>query len=398
MDALYFTVTVLFVSVLVAALLFRAAHHHTHGILQRMAASRLVKLVADDIFIAAGTIAPAWKLEIIDLESYGLDSKTHGETSVDAHGADVSWPIPRDFDCSIPTCVAYRHQDYLVHSKYGTSNTKTYNPAVHGNVFGEFAHIRHTLDYTWHTNYCPERQAWQDHTVRKMVPIATAQDNPWLVFTCGAMGSGKGYVMGWLSQHSEFPLEDLVHIDPDQYKSMMPEWAKYVENGNGNAGAMCHQESCFLQELCQEVAMTRSCNVWIDGSLGDAEWFAHEFKNIRKRFPHYRIAIVNVHCSDGKIFSRAAQRGNQTGRYISDEKLHKSIKKTRISISALAPLADLVVKVDNEAEMLLPTHSKVSSSSEKPALGNELDMRARLQTFFHTVNRQLQSSWIEVQP
>jgi len=60
MDALYFTVTVLFVSVLVAALLFRAAHHHTHGILQRMPASRLVKLVADDIFIAAGTIAPAW--------------------------------------------------------------------------------------------------------------------------------------------------------------------------------------------------------------------------------------------------------------------------------------------------------------------------------------------------
>lgn len=38
------------------------------------------------------------------------------------------------------------------------------------------------------------------------------------VYTCGPMGAGKGYALSWMSKHSFFPLEDIVHIDPDHFK------------------------------------------------------------------------------------------------------------------------------------------------------------------------------------
>ena len=44
------------------------------------------------------------------------------------------------------------------------------------------------------------------------------QVSPWIVFTCGPMGAGKGYVLSWMSRHGYFPLEDCVHIDPDHFK------------------------------------------------------------------------------------------------------------------------------------------------------------------------------------
>ena len=55
------------------------------------------------------------------------------------------------------------------------------------------------------------------------------QTRPWCVYTCGPMGAGKGHALGWLSEHGYFPLENLVHVDPDLFKQMMPEWRGYVE-------------------------------------------------------------------------------------------------------------------------------------------------------------------------
>lgn len=37
---------------------------------------------------------------------------------------------------------------------------------------------------------------------------------------------------------------------------------------------MCHRETGFIQEIAQEIAMRKSQNVWVDGSLRDGEWFS----------------------------------------------------------------------------------------------------------------------------
>ena len=50
-----------------------------------------------------------------------------------------------------------------------------------------------------------------------------SQERPWLVYTCGAMGAGKGHAMSWLSEHGLFKLENVVHIDPDHFKNVRPD-------------------------------------------------------------------------------------------------------------------------------------------------------------------------------
>jgi hypothetical protein len=51
-----------------------------------------------------------------------------------------------------------------------------------------------------------------------------------------------------MSQHGFFPLENIVHIDPDAFKMMMPEWPDYVARDRDSAGTMCHMESSFMVE------------------------------------------------------------------------------------------------------------------------------------------------------
>ena len=49
-------------------------------------------------------------------------------------------------------------------------------------------------------------------------------------YTCGPMGAGKGYALQWMSQEGFFPMDSIVHIDPDLFKATMPEWAGYVRD------------------------------------------------------------------------------------------------------------------------------------------------------------------------
>jgi len=257
--------------------------------------------------------------------------------------------VPEDYDFTVPTCLVHRNPDYIAETPEGTSSSKVYDASRHGELYGEFAAIRKTLDYRWHTNYSRARQTWQDQEVRRVAQCMKPQHRPWVVFTCGAMGAGKGYTMSWLSRHNIFPLEHIVHIDPDNFKTVMPEWKGYTEANPEEAGAMCHKESGFLQEIAQEVAMARSQNVWIDGALWDHEWYSAVFRDIRERFQKYRIALIYVYCSQEQIFERAEKRGRKTGRIVPRSKLQESFELTREAVEVLSPLADFSAKIDNRA-------------------------------------------------
>lgn len=69
------------------------------------------------------------------------------------------------------------------YSKTTNDNYKESNPVY----VGVHADIRATRDYSWHTNYTVERQAWQDIAVRCCLGKTEPQARPWLVYTCGPM-------------------------------------------------------------------------------------------------------------------------------------------------------------------------------------------------------------------
>ena len=96
---------------------------------------------------------------------------------------------------------------------------RRFDKALHGTFQGPFAETRQRLDFSYHVNYSLERQRWQDAIVANVLgrDIHRLQ-RPWIVFTCGAMGSGKGFTMGWLSRVGTFPIENIIRVDPDYFK------------------------------------------------------------------------------------------------------------------------------------------------------------------------------------
>jgi len=91
--------------------------------------------------------------------------------------------------------------------------------------------------------------------------------------------------------------------------------------------------------------------VWVDGSLQDHEWYSHVFKDIRKRFPLYKIAILYVFADEKDVIDRAENRAQVTGRVVPVHILKSAIRKTATSIERLAPLADFAARIEN-----LPSH------------------------------------------
>ena len=225
---------------------------------------------------------------------------------------DSTFAIPAGYDYSKST-----------NANYGVPESRAF--------FGSYADIRATLDYGYHVNYTEERQLWQDRVVNSVVMRTNPQTSPWVVYTCGPMGAGKGFALSWMSRHGYFPLEEISHIDPDHFKKLMPEWPGYTAaaaaaGDNALAGNNCHTESGFIQEIAQQVAMRSSQNVLVDGSLRGGDWFTKVFIEVRRRFPTYKIAIFEVTCTEENVRARIKERQAKTGRDVPEAMIQASLR------------------------------------------------------------------------
>jgi len=260
-------------------------------------------------------------------------------------GYNFGFRVPKGYDYSRPT-----------HGNYAADGW---------DFLGDFAELRQTRNYGLHVNYTPERQRWQDEAIKSVITRVTTSANytPWLVFTCGPMGVGKGYALSWMSKHGFFPLENIVHVEHDGFKMMMPEWPGYVERDRETAGTMTHRESCYMVEIAQAAAMQKRQNIWVDGSLRNAEFYAGEFEDIRNRFPHYRISIFYVEADEATIRARIKHRAQITGRDVPEHLIVDSLQAMDRVLKTLTPLCDFVARINNEGSVPVLTAFETINTS-----------------------------------
>ena len=328
----------------------------------RKACKRL-KVDLDDAEIKRVFKATAANDEYISLVEF-IESVSHGQfltilTSIVMLSGDFKVPAGYDF------------------SK--TTNDSYKNPKME--FFGEFADIRRTRDYNYHVNYTRERQAWQDHVIKSIVLRHREQSEPWIVFTCGAMGAGKGYTMRYMSSHGYFPLENVVRIDPDYIKTVMPEWNGYLTTDTYTAGSLTHRESGYIQEIAQEVALRSKQNIWVDGSLKDGDWFSLVFDDIRTRFPAYKIAIFYIYADEKVVRERIEERGKRTGRYVTEEALRRSLMAPSDSLHKLTHKSDFIARIDNSSKPLLESFEVVDRSHSWRVVQEFSKMNAAIHAF-----------------
>ncbi|CAE8608048.1 unnamed protein product [Polarella glacialis] len=243
----------------------------------------------------------------------------------------VRWKVDQSFDFSQPTSKNY-------HNKEGQE------------LAGPFADIRGQLDFSYHGCYSLERQALQDEMLKDVLGGAVPHENPWIVFTAGAMGAGKSHMVRWMSHKGYFPVADFVQIDLDRFRMQLPEWKGYVKRDPLTAGSLTHKESGYCAEIAQEAALRAGKNVWEDGSLRDADWYSALFRRIRREHPQYRIAILHVTASFDTLHARANARAVTTGRQVPEQALRASFEEVPKSVLKLLPLTDFWARIENEAE------------------------------------------------
>lgn len=215
---------------------------------------------------------------------------------------------------------------------------------------GANADVRPLLDYSWHKMYVASRVSVQDSLIEQLVSRPSISEQPilpWVVFTAGAMGAGKGYVVKWMSERGYLPMEQFVVVDPDQIRQLLPEWETYVRKDSELAGNMTQKEAGMIAEILGYRALRDRHNVIFDGSLRDAGWYSKYFHQLRVNFPGIRIMILHIVADKDEVLRRAEERGKKTGRVVPPEVLLGSMEAVPRSVGILSQLTDFTCRVRN---------------------------------------------------
>lgn len=215
---------------------------------------------------------------------------------------------------------------------------------------GENKDIRPLLDYTYHKKYTESRVILQDRLISEFCAAGVEQSDlllPWVVFTAGAMGAGKGFVMKWMEDQGCMPLKQFITVDPDAIRQALPEWEGYVKADSMTAAVKTQKEAGAIAELLGYKALGERWNVIFDGSLRDTEWYKVYFTQLRERFPGIRIMILHIEAEKEAVLARAEKRGKETGRMVPRELLMSSMEAVPKSCKVLAPLVDVAINVKN---------------------------------------------------
>lgn len=192
-----------------------------------------------------------------------------------------------------------------------------------------FLHIRRTRDYDFHYYYPDFRQRTQNTIIERFLglDLPARVANPWIVFTAGAMGAGKSYVMHTLHRANLCNLEGRVYVDMDQIREMLPEYDHYVRDDQEclkdpqaclveTAGDLTQVESGYIQEILLEAALERGKQIVVDGSMHNAGWWKSQLKDIKQRYPEYRVAILEIVTAWEDVERNIEERYNKTGRMV----------------------------------------------------------------------------------
>lgn len=257
------------------------------------------------------------------------------------------WQVPRSYNFDESTT-----ENYAIEFDAFEQNTDFY---------GQYVSIRALRNHTYHTYYESDRQLWQDVWINRLVNRARGHEKPWIIYTAGGMGVGKGWVLKWLANNGIFGVESVVNVNPDYFKSVMPEYKLYQFKGK-EEGTMCHTESAYMQEIAQEAALQQGSHILVDGSLRDKDWFVGGEKYFgviklqKEMYPHYRVAILhvdlhyqNAQAKETEILRRLKERELSGERATPIAKALHSYEGSAATVDALVRrnMVDLAVTIDN---------------------------------------------------
>jgi len=278
-------------------------------------------------------------------------------------------------------------------------------PPTEHQFFGVYGDIRQGLDHGYHGVYNLERQLWQDAAIRPMLEIVPPfRKKPWVIYLAGGMGVGKGRAIDRLSKENIVAWENMVFVNADNFKALMPEYPFYPMHGviepknRTGRGGMTHQESAYMQEVATEAALKRGSDILIDSSFRDSDWYCGkgsrtssdpnsenwkgDILRIKHKYPEYRIAVFHVLMyfpdDDGNrsrfksaLTARLEGRARKTGRAVPLELAMASVDGAARAVSTAMErgLLDSYAEFDNTDKLKLRKFVDESGNESHDASG-----------------------------
>jgi len=136
------------------------------------------------------------------------------------------------------------------------------------------------------------------------------QENPQVVLTMGAPGSGKSTVLKAIGLCQS----GVVLVDPDEFKRDLVEYQLGIAAHDRLSADRVHRESSMLAKATRDQAIMSRRNTCIDGVMSKRESTLELLSRLRES--GYNITIVAVTVPLEVSVERVRKRGEITGRYV----------------------------------------------------------------------------------
>ncbi|CAE7383323.1 hddc3 [Symbiodinium natans] len=212
---------------------------------------------------------------------------------------------------------------------------------------GKLEGARKLVDSAYHGYYTRERQRFQDDLVTHLVENnGRPRQAPMLLFTAGAMGVGKTFVINWLRDNGILSVADFVKINPDKLAKQLPEWVGYDAYDHSSAAVMTRLEAGYLSELTLLYALQQRRNILVDSSLRHGKWYSRVLQKIREKLDDVTVVLMYIHACEETVYQRAVERGHN-GRAVSPAEVADSLEKLPRALQKLLPYTDSFIQVNN---------------------------------------------------
>lgn len=163
--------------------------------------------------------------------------------------------------------------------------------------------------------YKPERIKVQDEILEKTFEnweekLPAKGEKPRLVLLGGRGGSGKSHFTDGSLGEDGYDKSKYVVIDPDEYKTELPEYKNLVDKGSRFGGLNAwevHEESSDMKKRALDIAMKKGVNVVLDGTLAKYSSAKKTLDKFREK--GYIIDVAFMELPREKSAVRGVNRG-----------------------------------------------------------------------------------------
>lgn len=219
-----------------------------------------------------------------------------------------------------------------LNTKFSLKKTTEWNNRTDDEFYyGPYAHIRKTMDYSYHSNYSKTRQWLQDSIIEKLmgelirtkpciecemmasasrtpavltngsgINIWACPKEPWFIMVSGEEGTEKGTVIKYLLVNDRLPVMGFVLVDPQEIRLLLPEYSYLQQTDSKFAIELTQKETGYITEILTLAALEAGTNVVVFGLFKEVSWYQQYCQRLKSDFEHLRIAILHIVTDTGE--------------------------------------------------------------------------------------------------